>query len=244
VLLPQGEERDVVHMPNPPRNRLLAGLSEDDSALLTPHLESISVEVRHPIEEINKPIKQIYFMEEGIASVVATGGGDKEIEVGLIGREGMSGIAVVMGNHRAPHKVYVQVRGHAQRLDVAALREALETSATLRPFLLKFAQTFMLQTTHTAIANGRANLEQRLARWLLMARDRLDGDELPLTHEFLALMLAVRRPGVTEAVQKLEERGLIGAGRGKILLRDRKGLEKVAGGFYGVPEAELKRLLN
>ena len=231
-------------MPNPNRNRLLAGLSEGDLGLLKPHLEPLPVEVRHSIEEINKPIKYIYFPEEGIISVVAAGTDGKEIEVGLIGREGMTGIVVVMGNHRAPHKVYVQVRGHAQRMNVAPLREALEASATLRPFLLKFAQAFMVQTSHTAIANGRGTLDQRLARWLLMARDRLDGNELPLTHEFLSLMLGVRRPGVTEAVQKLEERGVIGANRGHILLRDRKGLEKVAGGFYGAPEAELKRLLN
>jgi CRP-like cAMP-binding protein len=229
---------------NTHRNRLLAGMPQGDLSLLTPHLESLPVEVRHSIEEIGKPIKNIYFMDEGIASVVATGAGGKEIEVGLIGREGMSGIAVVLGTDRAPHKVYIQARGRAQRIEAGALREALEKSATMRPFMLKFVQTFMVQTAHTAFANGRATLEQRLARWMLMARDRLDGDALPLTHEFLSLMLAVRRPGVTEAVKKLERRGLLRASRGQILLLDRKGLEKTAGGFYGAPEAELKRLLN
>jgi CRP-like cAMP-binding protein len=229
---------------NTHRNRLLAGMPQGDLSLLTPHLESLPVEVRHSIEEIGKPIKNIYFMDEGIASVVATGAGGNEIEVGLIGREGMTGIAVVLGTDRAPHKVYIQVRGSARRIDIAALHEVLDTSPTLRPFLLKFVQTFMVQTAHTAFANGRATLEQRLARWMLMARDRLDGDALPLTHEFLSLMLAVRRPGVTEAVKKLEGRGLLRASRGQILLLDRKGLEKVAGGFYGAPEAELKRLLN
>jgi CRP-like cAMP-binding protein len=129
-------------------------------------------------------------------------------------------------------------------MDASPLREALNASPTLRIFLLKFVQTFMVQTAHTAIANGRATVEQRLARWLLMARDRLDGDELPLTHEFLALMLAVRRPGVTEALQKLEGRRLLRAERGRITICDRKGLEKIAGALYGAPEAELRRLLN
>lgn len=109
---------------------------------------------------------------------------------------------------------------------------------------LKFAQAFMVQTAHTAIANGRATVGERLARWVLMARDRMDGDELPLTHEFLALMLGVRRAGVTEALNALEERALLRAGRGKILVLNRKGLEKFAGGYYGVPEAELRRLMS
>jgi CRP-like cAMP-binding protein len=170
-------------------------MPKGDLRLLEPHLEPLSVEIRHPFEKIGKPISHVYFMEEGIASVVAAGAGGDEIEVGLIGREGMTGIAVVMGGHRAPHKVYIQVRGRAQRMEVSALRGALETSATLQLFLLKFALAFMVQTAHTAFANGRATLEQRLARWILMARDRLDDDEIPLTHEFLSLMLAVRRPG-------------------------------------------------
>jgi CRP-like cAMP-binding protein len=229
---------------NPQRNRLLAALSPGDLALLHPHLESVALEVRHPIEDRNKPIQHIYFMEEGIASVVAVADDSKEIEVGLIGREGMSGIVVVMGNHRSPHKVYVQVRGRALRVGVAEFRTALDASATLKALLLRFAQAFMIQTAHTAIANGRANVEERLARWVLMARDRLDGDELPLTHEFLALMLGVRRAGVTVALNALEERALLRADRGRILMLNRKGLEKIAGGYYGVPEAELRRLMN
>jgi CRP-like cAMP-binding protein len=230
--------------PNNQRNRLLAALGPSDLRLLLPHLESLALDVRHPIEERNKPIAHVYFMEEGIASVVASGNGDKEIEVGLIGREGMTGIVVAMGNHRSPHKVYVQVRGSAQRIPVADFRGAMQASETLRALLLKFAQSFMIQTAHTAIANGRASVEQRLARWVLMARDRIDADEIPLTHEFLALMLGVRRPGVTVALQALAGRGLLRASRGHVHVVDRKGLEKTAGAFYGVPESELRRLMN
>jgi CRP-like cAMP-binding protein len=229
---------------NSHRNRLLSALSEGGLDLLQPHLEPLAMEVRHLMEDRNKPIKHIYFMEEGIASVVAVAEGGKQIEVGLIGREGMTGIVVAMGNHQSPHVTYVQVRGRAQRIGVAEFRAALEASATLKPLLLKFAQAFMVQTAHTAIANGRAKVEERLARWVLMARDRMDGDELPLTHEFLALMLGVRRAGVTEALNALEDRELLRPGRGKILVLDRKGLEKIAGGYYGVLESELRRLMS
>jgi CRP-like cAMP-binding protein len=109
---------------------------------------------------------------------------------------------------------------------------------------LKFAQAFGVQTTHTAICNARSKLDVRLARWLLMAHDRVGGETLTLTHEFLALMLGVRRPGVTEALHALREHGLISYRRGIITLKDRKGMERKAGPAYGVPEAEYRRLIG
>jgi CRP-like cAMP-binding protein len=228
---------------NSQRNHLLAALPPGDLDLLLPHLESMAVELRHPMEERSKPIRHVYFMQEGIASVVAVAGDGKEVEVGLIGREGMTGTFVLMGDNQSPHRTYVQVRGRAQRIAVKEFREAMERSGTLRSLLLRYVQAFTVQTTHTAIANARASLEQRLARWVLMAHDRVEDDELPLTHEFLSLMLAVRRPGVTVAVNELEGRGLLQANRGHLRIQDRKGIEKVAGGYYGVPEAELRRLM-
>jgi CRP-like cAMP-binding protein len=202
------------------------------------------VKLRHVCEEPNRTIRHVYFMEEGIASVVAVSKDDKQIEVGVIGPEGMTGIAVVMGNHRSPHSTYIQAAGQAQRITVPNLRGAMEASDTLQPILLRFAQVFMTQTAHTAIANGRATVEERLARWILMAHDRLEGDELPLTHEFLSLMLGVRRAGVTTAVHDLQSKGLIRAQRGKITIIDRDGVEKFAGAYYGTPEAEWQRLMG
>jgi CRP-like cAMP-binding protein len=117
-------------------------------------------------------------------------------------------------------------------------------SPTLRGMLLHYVQAFMIQTAHTAASNGSAKLEERLARWLLMAHDRTDGDELSLVHEFLAVMLGVRRPGVTVALHTLEEQGLIRARRGSILIIDRAGLEELANSSYGVPEAEYDRLMS
>jgi CRP-like cAMP-binding protein len=226
------------------RNHLLNSLSASDRDLVQPHLEPITMALRHSVEERSKPIKQIYFVEEGIVSVVSTAGDGKEIEIGLIGREGMSGMFVLLGNHQSPYKSYAQVSGRAQRLSADNLRGAMDQSETLRPLFLKFVQAFTVQTAHTAVANARASVEERLARWSLMAHDRIDGDELPLTHEFLSMMLGVRRAGVTVAIQTLEDRALLKSGRGRITVLDRKGLEKIAGGYYGEPEAELRRLMR
>jgi CRP-like cAMP-binding protein len=114
----------------------------------------------------------------------------------------------------------------------------------MRSLFLKFAQVFMVQTAHTAIANARAHIDQRLARWILMAHDRTGTKTLALTHEFLSLMLGVRRAGVTETLQSLKRQKLIDTGRNKIMLRDRKGIERIARGCYGVPEKEYRRLIG
>lgn len=226
------------------RNQLLSALSPDDLALIEPHLTALPLPLRHRMEDPHKPIKHVYFLDQGIASVVAVGTNDKLIEVGIIGREGMTGITVVMGDDRSPHQTYIQMDGAGHRIERVRLRGAMEKSASMRQTFLKFAQAFMIQTAHTAIANGRATVEERLARWLLMAHDRGDGDQLTLTHEFLALMLGVRRAGVTVALGALSNKGMISTKRGTIQIRDRKALLKVAAGYYGGPEAELKRLLS
>ncbi len=223
-------------------NHLLSKLSAADLALLAPNLEPLDLPLRFPIEDVGKPIKHVYFPDAGLVSVVARTVRDMQIEVGIIGREGMSGLNVVMGNDLAANSAYMQVEGHGFRVGADKLRGAIRKSDTLHDCFLHFAQAFMTQMAHTSLANGRAKVEERLARWLLMAHDRLDGDELPLTHELLALMLAVRRPGVTVALNLLESRGLIGAQRGRIQMLDRKGLEKLLGGLYGLPEAEYRRL--
>jgi CRP-like cAMP-binding protein len=229
--------------PSPHRNQILSSLSASDLGLLEPHLASIAMKVRHVCEEPNKPIKHVYFMEEGITSVVAITKKGKKIEIG-IGSEGVTGFPVIMGNHRSPNSTFVQIAGSAQRIAVTDLREAMDKSESLRRSLLKFAQSFMIQTAHTAVANGSATLAERLARWLLMAHDRVEGDDLPLTHEFLSLMLGVRRAGVTTALQDLESKALIRSRRGLIRILDRDGIEEIAGSFYGIPESEWQRLMD
>jgi CRP-like cAMP-binding protein len=196
------------------------------------------------LERPNRRIEAVYFMEAGIASVVAIQPDETRIEVGLIGREGMSGSAVALGGDQSPHATYIQAAGQAQRIAANELRKAMTASATLHGLLLKFVQVFMVQTAQTAIANARAHIDKRLARWILMAQDRSNGNSLTLTHEFLALMLGVRRAGVTEALQNLKRRKLIDTGRNQITVLDRKGLERTAGNSYGVPEKEYRRLIG
>ena len=229
---------------NPLRNRLLMALSAADLDLLKPDLEFVKLDLRFVLETANQPIRHVYFPESGFVSIVAKTKADRIIEVGLIGFEGMSGVNVVMGDDRSVNETYIQAAGSGSRIRVEKLTQALETSASLRKCLLRYVQAFLCQTSQTALTNGRANLEERLARWILMAHDRLDGDELALTHEFLALMLGVRRPGVTVALHFLEGKGLIKSTRGMVTVHDREGLEEVADGSYGVPEAEYERLFG
>ena len=224
-------------------NRILSRLSAEDFALLSPHLKHIDLPLRKQLETRNKAVNFVYFIESGFASVVANGSA-RGIEVGLIGREGMTGLAVVMGADQTPHDTFIQNAGAGLRITAEKLRQALARGSTLQRSCLLYAHAFGLQTTYTAIANGRSKIEERLARWILMARDRIDTDELALTHEFLSLMLGVRRPGVTVALHLLVTQGLIRSHRGIISVVDRKGLEETSNGTYGVPEAEFQRLFG
>jgi CRP-like cAMP-binding protein len=216
-------------------------LAPADLALLKPRLSAIDLPLRKHLELPNKAIDSVYFLDAGFASVVANGNG-QSIEVGLIGREGMTGLAVVMGADRSPNATYMQLAGHGRKISAADLRDAMSASETLRASFLRYGHAFIVQMSHTALANGRNKVEERLARWLLMARDRNDSNELSLTHEFMSIMLGVRRAGVTVALDVLEKKSLVRVKRGGVTILDRKGLEKMTNGAYGVPEAELKRL--
>ena len=213
-----------------PSNRLLARLSRADYRLLEPHLEAVDLPVRMVLAARNKRVENVYFPESGFASVVANG--ESELEIGMIGREGMTGVSVIMGDDtRAPHQTYMQVAGQGQRLSAEHLREAIGASGSLLKVLLLYAHSFMTQSTETALANGRHKIEERLSRWLLMAGDRV-GDEIPLTHEFLGVMLGVARPGVTLVLQELERRGWVSHRRGVVTILDRGGLIKNSNGAY------------
>jgi CRP-like cAMP-binding protein len=219
-------------------------MSPTDLASLLPHLQLVAMPLLMEMERPNRRIETVYFMEAGIASVVAVRPDKTKVEVGLIGPEGMSGTAVILGGDQSPHSTYIQAAGEGRRIAADELREAMKASESLRTMLLKFVQVFMVQTAHTAIANARAHIDQRLARWLLMAHDRTGDNTLPLTHEFLSLMLGVRRAGVTMALQSLKRQKLIDSGRNQIVILNRKGIERAAGGSYGIPEKEYRRLVG
>jgi CRP-like cAMP-binding protein len=224
-------------------NQLLASLSTSDFDLLEANLNPVNLALRKTLEKPNRQIDAAYFPHTGFASIVAIQF-NKQVEVGLVGREGMTGLPIVLGTHRSPHSTYIQAAGNGHSIRANDLREAMAQSPSLRNSLLKYVQAFGVQTAHTAACNAQSKLDQRLARWVLMAHDRIGDDTLPLTHEFLAIMLGVRRAGVTLAVHSLRDQDFITCVRGGIRVQDRKGMERHAGESYGTPEAEYRRLIG
>lgn len=225
-------------------NRLLSFLSSADFALLAPHLEPLELEVNQSVVPANKPIEHAFFLDRGIVSVVATRADARIIEVGIYGREGMGGFPLLLDSDQSPHDQYIQLAGAGHRIKTAAFLRAVQESPTLNRLLLRFVHAFTTQTAQTALANGSSHMDERLARWLLMCHDRIDGDVLPLTHKFLSMMIGVRRSGVTDTLHILEGRRLIRATRGEIAILDRARLERLAGASYGLPEAEYRRLIG
>ena len=225
------------------RNRLLASMSPDDFALVQPHLEAVTFELREHLFRAEQTITHVTFPERGIASIVA----DTEegrFEVGMVGSEGLAGAPIVLGVDRTPHTCMVQAAGEAFRIGAGELQAAMDQSGTLRALLLRFVHTFIVQVSQTAYANAGYSIEERLARWLLMTHDRLEHDDMPVTHEFMSIMLGTRRPGVTLAVQMLEGAGVIRATRGRITVRDRDKLEQIAGQSYGFAEKEYSNVFQ
>lgn len=232
--------------PNPGsfRNLVLRALPPDELARLSRDFIAVNLPRRTSLELPGKKIGHIHFVESGIVSIVAAPAPTTQVEIGIIGYEGMTGMAVTLGTDRMPFSSYVQVDATAHRIETEAVQAAMLRSAECRRVFHNFAQTFLVQMAETAVANARATLAERLARWLLMAQDRIGADDIALTHEFLALMMGARRPGVTEAIHALTREKLITGARGRITIRSRAGLEKRAGAYYGMPERELARLLG
>jgi CRP-like cAMP-binding protein len=225
-------------------NRLLAGLSPTDSTLLQPHLSPVDLPMRRQLELRNRPIEYVYFPDSGLASMVISVGAQHSVEVGIIGSEGMTGLPILLGTDRGTHETFVQTAGQGRRIAAEALNAAMDKSMTLRRYLLNYAHVMTTQMAFTALSNARFKIEERLARWLLMAEDRSQSDTIHLTHEFLAVMLGSRRAGVTHALNEFQKRGVIQTKRGVIQIVDRGALEEAANGSYGVPESEYRRLFG
>lgn len=225
-------------------NILLSALSEQDAALLSPHLVAIALSHRQTLIHADTDIEHVYFLDDGVASIVSLFENGDEAEVGIVGREGMVGTAIILGATQSPYRTYMQIDGtSAQRISVRALDNARQQSVTLAMLLLRYAQAAVIQTGHTAAVNAHFDILRRLARWLLMCHDRSDTDSVAVTHEMLSIMLGVRRPGVTEAMIKLEELGFIRGSRGRAEITDRRGLEQFAGSAYGVAERQYRSLI-
>lgn len=226
------------------RNQLLSSLDSHDLDRIAPMLQRAEMAQRQILERANELTEYVYFPESGIASIVAIDGANRRMEAGPFGRDGMSGLCVVLDAGQSPHETSVQIPGHANRVRADDLRQLLSTSPAMHRRLLHYAHAFAVQTAHTALAAGLSVVEKRLARWILMLHDRIDGDDLLLTHDFMAFMLAVRRPGVTVALHVLEGHRMIRSLRGRVIVTDRAALEAFCEGLYGIPEAEYARLIG
>ena len=209
------------------RNQILAALPHAEMSRLWPHLTRVRLANGQIIHDSLERIDHVVFMEQGFTSMVAEADSpDDLVEVGLIGPEGMVGLSVLFSEARVSYnRAMVQSAGVGYRMPVSDLSASLGHLPELQRLLNRALELTMAQATQTAACNGRHQLKERLARWLLMAHDRTQGDQLLLTQEFLSIMLAVRRSGVTIALQGLEAAGLVRHARGRIQVCDRPGLE-------------------
>jgi len=223
------------------KNKILLRMAAADFALLQPDLESVDLPVRRQLEQRGRRVEHVYFPQSGLSSMVVSTSANHSIEDGIIGCEGMTGLSVLLEGDRPWHETFIQTAGTALRLPAEDLRGAMLKSPTLRALLLRYVYNLVSQMAYTTLANGRYKIEERLARWLLMACDRAESNTIRLTHEFLALMLGARRAGVTAALAEIQKRGIVKMQRGAITVLDRSRLEDTANGSYGVPEIEYKR---
>ena len=216
----------------PGTNHVISTLNEADLNLMKSYLQPVELPQRTFLERRGKPINHVYFLARGFASLVIDARESVSVEVGLIGNDGLTGLSVVLGaSDPAYHDTFMQVGGAGLEISAEHLRKCLAKSSSLHGSLLVFINRFLVQVARTAAANARSTIEERLARWLLLADDRLNAP-MPLTHEFLAMMLGVHRPGVTLALGQLEQQGFITRGRGEITIVDRPGLVAYSKGAY------------
>lgn len=225
-------------------NNLLAMLSASDKEAIAPHLRLENLPQKTVLEEADEPIETVFFPVAGVASIITVGDAGRGIETGLFGWEGMSGTALLLESRVPPNTTVMQVEGRALAVDAEVVADLMQRSATFRGLMHRYVLTMMVQTAHTVVCNTKAKLEERLARWILMCHDRIIGDRLDLTHEFLSTMLGVRRAGVTVGLHVLEGKGMIRSSRGSMLILDRESLAQEAGHSYGAPEEEYDRLIG
>ena len=234
----------LTHLEDRASNRLLTYLPQDDQERLLQFLEPVVLEFKRPLYNADERIEFVHFLESGVGSLVCTMADGRAAEVGTVGNEGLIGLPVLLGDNRAPSSMYVQVPGRGLRMRAAMFREQLGRSQRMRAVLLRYTHVYFNHIALTAACAYFHSLEQRCCRWLLMTHDRMPSDTFLLTHGFLAMMLGVRRAGVSVAAGALQRIGLIRYHRGRITILDRQGLEDRACECYAVTKADFDRLLG
>lgn len=224
------------------KNRILDALPQGEMRALEPHLSAIALPRRYMLHEASERVEYGYFFEEGLASVVVTMEDGTTVEVGVVGREGMTGLPILLDTDRIPNHAFMQVAGFGYRISAERLRENFAWQSQFRQLLLRYLQLHLVQASQTAACNRLHEVEERMARWLLICQDRVDSHDIHLTHEFLAQMLGTRRSSVTIAAGLLHRSGLIDYTRGRVTIRDHEGLKKTACECYRAIHAEQDRL--
>lgn len=233
---------DHLHARPPTENRILNALPREDYERLAPHLEFIDTTHGQILYQTNQTIDYVYFPDRLMISLVSQMSDGGSVEVGVVGFEGMAGLACVLGVDRSPHETMVQIHDGMARLPAGVLREEFRRGGVMQNVLLRYTQSLLMLTSQVAACNRAHSVEERLARWLLMCHDRCLCHDMPLTHEFLSMMLGVRRAGVTTAALALQAEGLINYARGHIQLTNRQGLEEYACECYAKVKLEYDRV--
>ncbi len=225
------------------RNKLLNALPEADLNSMAGQLEPVSMPRGEVLASTGHPIEHIYFLTDGIGSVFARTPEGHSAEVGIFGYEGYIPTSAAVGSELSSYDVVVQVKAEGHRIAYENFRAAMQENRHFAQVMVRAIEAFAVQLAYTAVSNAVHDVNERLARWLLMCDDRVIGDEIAITHDFLARVLAVRRPSVTTALHVLEGNGFIKSERGLITMRNRAGLEEFGRDAYGRPEAEYRRLM-
>jgi CRP-like cAMP-binding protein len=222
-----------------PKNRLLLALPSRNLKRLMPELEQVSCQRAQVLMDADSALDHVFFPDSGVVSVVAVYADGSIIEMATVGREGFTDVQAIFGAKRSSVQLLVQIPGSAARISRAAFTRAMQSMPSFRSLMDAYVQAFLEQVMVSVACNGAHSLKQRLARWLLMMRDRSDGDTLPITQDLLADMLGVQRPSISNAAQELEHAGLIERGRRQVTILDRQGLTKASCECYQLVRSRL-----
>jgi len=225
-------------------NRLLDAMPSDVLHNIRPHLELVALAANQTVHEPGEATEYVFFPTRGLISLVAVLDDGESVEVGMVGKEGLYGVSVFLGDDRPVQRAMVQLAGSALRISSRLFQHEVQSNAALQSLLLRYVQVTLTTAIQAAACNRLHKLEQRFARWLLAAHDRAEAATFPMTHEFLAMMLGVRRPGVTIAAQSLQADGVITYNHGTMTIVDRNGLEAASCECYRFVQGEFARLLG
>ena len=227
-----------------PENELLARLPDAEFQRVVARMRHVVLDFKQVLYEARSSIDEVYFITRGTASALTVLNDGNAIEVATIGKEGVVGLGALLASKVSPHRVIVQIAGEALRLSADALEQEARDDGPLRRLLLRYHTAFLSQVSQSVACNGLHPIQQRCCRWLLMTRDRIESDSMPITHEFLGIMLGVRRSSVTDVLRPLHEQGLIVNDRGTITIRDRQAIEELSCECYQTVKDDFDRLLG